>query len=52
MRHETFDRWLTEGRDTDYVMTHLAEANFDPEFYTHFEKDILKKYKADTQVVV
>ncbi|MCB4807645.1 NAD(P)/FAD-dependent oxidoreductase [Tamlana sp. 62-3] len=44
MRHETFDNWLTEKRDIDYVMNHLAEANFDPEFYKRFEKDILKAY--------
>ena len=45
MRHETFDRWLTEERDTDYVVEHLAEANFDPEFYKHYEKEILTTYK-------
>ncbi|WP_204343983.1 NAD(P)/FAD-dependent oxidoreductase [Psychroserpens algicola] len=49
MRHETFDRWLTEKRDVDYVMTHLSDANFDPEFYTHFEKDILNAYNNQLQ---
>ena len=44
MRHETFNRWLTEKRDMDYVIQHLDEANFDPEFYKHYEKDILKTY--------
>lgn len=47
MRHETFDRWLTEGRDTDYVVEHLAEANFDPEFYRHYEKDIVSAYRSE-----
>jgi len=37
MRHEVFDRWLTEKRDVNYVMQHLAEANFDPEFYKKYE---------------
>jgi NAD(P)H-nitrite reductase large subunit len=46
MRHETFDTWLTENRDVDYVMNHLAEANFDPEFYARFEKEILSKYNS------
>lgn len=45
MRHETFNQWLTENRDVDYVMKHLAEANFDPEFYKRFENDILSAYK-------
>ncbi len=44
MRHEVFDRWLTEERDTAYVMQHLAEANFDPEFYRQYEKQILEAY--------
>ena len=41
MRHELFDRWLTEGREVKHVMTHLADANFDPEFFRTYEKDIL-----------
>lgn len=44
MRHETFDTWLTEKRDIDYVVNHLTEANFDPEFYSHFESEILSHY--------
>jgi NAD(P)H-nitrite reductase large subunit len=51
MRHETFDRWLTERRDIYYVMTHLAEANFDPEFYTRYEDAILKSFKNRIQTV-
>ena len=51
MRHETFDKWLTEKRDIDYVMSHLAEANFDPEFYKRFEKDILAAYNNQLQTV-
>ncbi|WP_422107228.1 NAD(P)/FAD-dependent oxidoreductase [Winogradskyella sp.] len=51
MRHETFDRWLTEKRDMDYVMNHLSEANFDPEFYSRFEKDILTAYNNQLQTV-
>ncbi|WP_323787014.1 FAD/NAD(P)-binding oxidoreductase [Psychroserpens sp.] len=44
MRHETFDTWLSEKRDVDYVMNHLSEANFDPEFYSHYEAEILSAY--------
>jgi len=49
MRHEVFDRWLTEKRDLDYVIQNLDKANFDPEFYKHFEKDILTVYKNNLQ---
>ncbi|MEQ3665880.1 MULTISPECIES: NAD(P)/FAD-dependent oxidoreductase [unclassified Olleya] len=51
MRHETFDTWLTEQRDVDYVIKNLKEANFDPEFYKHFEQDILKAYNKQLQTV-
>jgi NADPH-dependent 2,4-dienoyl-CoA reductase/sulfur reductase-like enzyme len=44
MRHEVFDRWLTENRSVDHIIDHLIEANFDPEFYRKFEKDIQRKY--------
>ncbi|WZL87819.1 FAD/NAD(P)-binding oxidoreductase [Salinimicrobium sp. 3283s] len=45
MRHEVFDRWLTEERDLEYVLSHLREANFDPEFYDHHEKEIFSSFK-------
>ena len=51
MRHEVFDKWLTEKRTIDYVVEHLVEANFDPEFYKHFEKEILSTYKNQLQTV-
>jgi len=44
LRHEVFDRWLTEKRSVDYVINNLAEANFDPEFFKHFEKNIIKAF--------
>ena len=47
MRHEVFDRWLTEERSTDYVLEYLKDANFDPEFYSHFEKDIVSQYNKE-----
>ncbi|WP_194767372.1 NAD(P)/FAD-dependent oxidoreductase [Tamlana sp. I1] len=51
MRHDTFDKWLTEKRDVDYVINHLTEANFDPEFYRHYETEILAAYKNQFQTV-
>jgi NADPH-dependent 2,4-dienoyl-CoA reductase/sulfur reductase-like enzyme len=44
MRHEIFDRWLTEKRDINHVMEYLKDANFDPEFYTQYEDQIVAKY--------
>ncbi len=48
MRHEVFDTWLNEKRDVDYVMEHLSEANFDPEFFKTFYKEILSAYHNQT----
>jgi NAD(P)H-nitrite reductase large subunit len=45
MRHEIFDRWLTEERDLEYVLSHLRQANFDPEFYDRHEKEIFSSFK-------
>jgi len=44
MRHETFDRWLREKRQIDFVVDHLAEANFDPEFSERHEKEIRTRF--------
>ncbi|HLV38670.1 NAD(P)/FAD-dependent oxidoreductase [Xanthomarina sp.] len=49
MRHEVCDIWLTEKRAIDYVINHLKEANFDPEFYRRFEKNIQATYNNQLQ---
>ncbi len=51
MKHETFDKWLTEKRDITYIIQHLKEANFDPEFYKHYENDIQKTFANQFQTV-
>ena len=50
MRHDVFDRWLTEERDVHFVMENLAEANFDPEFYASYESQILESFKNRLQL--
>ncbi|MFD0798831.1 NAD(P)/FAD-dependent oxidoreductase [Maribacter chungangensis] len=47
MRHEVFDRWLTEKRGVDHVMEYLKDANFDPEFYKAYEDEIVTKYNKE-----
>ena len=47
MRHEFFDKVLTEKRTVDYVLEHLADANFDPEFYKLHEKEIVTKFNKE-----
>ncbi|WP_281541375.1 NAD(P)/FAD-dependent oxidoreductase [Maribacter aestuarii] len=47
MRHEIFDKWLTEKRDVDHVMEYLRDANFDPEFYGQYEQEIISRYNSE-----
>ena len=51
MRHEVFDRWLTEERSTEYVVSHLKEASFDPEFYKHHETAIKKAFEKEAAML-
>jgi len=44
LRHECFDRWLRAGSSIQYVMSHLSEANFDPEFFVRHESEIAKAF--------
>jgi NADPH-dependent 2,4-dienoyl-CoA reductase/sulfur reductase-like enzyme len=47
MRHEFFDKILTEKRSINYVLEHLADANFDPEFYKLHEVEIVAKFNQE-----
>lgn len=47
MRHELFNRWLNQKATVDEVLSQLADANFDPEFYKTFEKEIIAKYNKE-----
>ena len=46
MRHEFFDKVLTNKETVDYVIEHLAKANFDPEFFTKHEKEIQRQFSS------
>jgi NADPH-dependent 2,4-dienoyl-CoA reductase/sulfur reductase-like enzyme len=47
MRHEIFNRWLTEKRQVNYVMKYLKDANFDPEFYAQYESEIVELFNSE-----
>ena len=44
MRHEFFDTVLNEKKSVQFVVDNLKKANFDPEFFKHYEKDIQKAF--------
>ncbi len=47
MRHEFFDKILNNKQSVEYVLEHLADANFDPEFYKLYEKEIVEKFNIE-----
>ena len=47
MRHEIFDKWLTENQSIEHVLEYLADANFDPEFFKLHEAEILSKFNTE-----
>jgi len=47
MRHEIFDKWLTENKSVEYVLEFLADANFDPEFFKLHEAEIVAKFNQE-----
>lgn len=44
MRHEVFDRWLSESKTVDEVVENLQQAQFDPEFYERYEELIQTQF--------
>lgn len=44
LRHTTLDRWIQEKRTIQFVLEHLPEANFDPEFCRQHEKQIISQF--------
>lgn len=43
-RHEVWDQWLREKRSIRYVLEHLQDANFDPEFFEEHEAALVEEY--------
>ena len=44
-RHEVCERWLAEERPVAHVLEHLAEANFDPEFFRQNEQAVARAFQ-------
>ncbi|WP_420581158.1 NAD(P)/FAD-dependent oxidoreductase [Reichenbachiella sp.] len=47
MRHEVWDDWIGQKRKINFVMGHLEQANFDPEFYKTYEYSIREKFNQE-----
>ncbi|MDX1471603.1 MAG: FAD/NAD(P)-binding oxidoreductase [Flavobacteriaceae bacterium] len=49
MKHETFERWLSDQVTIDYVIANLNEALFEPEFYKDYTPQIQKAFKINSE---
>ncbi|MEO6165962.1 MAG: hypothetical protein ABIO98_00465, partial [Chitinophagales bacterium] len=49
LRHKSFDQWIQEGKSIEFVLEHLPEANFDPEFYRQHEPQIIQKFNQENE---
>ncbi len=48
MRHDLFDKWLNDKAGIEEVLSNLRAANFDPEFYSTYEDDIINGFNEKT----
>ncbi len=44
LRHPIFNEWLLQGATMETVLSDLKTANFDPEFYTHYEERVIDAF--------
>jgi len=49
-KHRVCEAWIAEQRSVDYVLDHLTEANFDPEFFQRFEAEAIPHLRAQMQM--
>ena len=44
MRHPVFNDWLLNNATIEEVLSNLKSANFDPEFYTKYESEVVAEF--------
>ena len=47
LRHEVCERWINNEQKIDFVLEHLKDANFDPEFFKQYEDQIIEQFNLD-----
>ena len=52
LRHHAFDTWFKQGQTVDYVLEHLADANFDPELYKQYEPEIVAQFNKEQNTAI
>jgi NADH oxidase (H2O2-forming) len=44
LRHLIFNQWINDEAPIETVISHLATANFDPEFYKRYERELIQAF--------
>lgn len=44
-RQNVCQRWIRERKSIHYVLENLSQANFDPEFFESYEKEVVETYE-------
>jgi NAD(P)H-nitrite reductase large subunit len=45
LRHPVCENWIRNNKTVDYVMEHLTEADFDPEFFENHTASVMREFK-------
>lgn len=48
MRQIVWEKWIKQGKSVTYALSELDQANFDPEFFRRYEKDIRRLFVEKT----
>jgi len=49
-RHRVCEQWIRDGGELEYVLSHLEECHFDPEFFNRHENEIRSGLRATQSV--
>ncbi len=52
LRHANFNKWLQDQASIEHVLEHLKDANYDPEFYTQHEEEIISQFNKENGTTV
>lgn len=52
LRHHSFNKWMQDGKSIEYVLEHLKDANYDPEFYKEHEQEIIDQFNLENNTSV
>ena len=47
LRHKICDKWIKSKAPIETILTELRDANFDPEFYSHYESQIIDQFNQE-----